>query len=93
MCQKCLFFDIFGKIKKRWELVSYYTNYPLKVKKRGNVKDFRGVFSNRKLIEDRPEIVDLKQRFWDLEIDVTIGKNHKEVIATVNDTQSPGTRS
>jgi IS30 family transposase len=32
------------------------------------VKDSRGVLSNRRLIEDRPKIVDLKQRFGDLRI-------------------------
>jgi IS30 family transposase len=41
--------------------------------------------SNRRLIEDRPEIVDLKQRFGDLEIDTIIGKNHKGAIVTIND--------
>jgi IS30 family transposase len=37
------------------------------------------------LIEDRPKIVDLKQRFGDLEIDTIIGKNHKGAIVTIND--------
>jgi IS30 family transposase len=41
--------------------------------------------SNRRLIEDRPKIVDLKQRFGDLEIDTIIGKNHKGAIVTIND--------
>jgi IS30 family transposase len=36
------------------------------------------------LIEDRPKIVDLKQRFGDLEIDTIIGKNHKGAIVTIN---------
>jgi IS30 family transposase len=37
-------------------------------RKRGSKKDSRGVLSNRRLIEDRPKIVDLKQRFetWKL---------------------------
>jgi IS30 family transposase len=42
------------------------------------------VLSNRRLIEDRPKIVDLKQRFGDLEIDTIIGKNTK-VPLTIND--------
>lgn len=54
-------------------------------RKRGSAKDSRGILSNRKLIEDRPQIVDLKQRFGDLEIDTIIGKNHKGAIVTIND--------
>lgn len=54
-------------------------------RKRGNRKDSRGILNNRKLIEDRPSIVDLKQRFGDLEIDTIIGKNHKGAIVTIND--------
>jgi IS30 family transposase len=38
--------------------------------------------SNRRLIEDRPKIVDLKQRFGDLEIDTIIGKNHSAIVTT-----------
>lgn len=49
-------------------------------RKRGSNKDSRGILSNRRLIEDRPKIVDLKQRFGDLDIDTIIGKNHKGAI-------------
>ena len=54
-------------------------------RKRGNKKDCRGIISNRKPIEDRPKIVELKERFGDLEIDTIIGKNHKGAIVTIND--------
>jgi IS30 family transposase len=47
------------------------------------VKNSRGVLSNRRLIEDRPKIVDLKQRL-ETEIDTIIGKNHKGAIVTIN---------
>ena len=36
-------------------------------------------------IDERPEIVELKERFGDLEIDTIIGKNHKGAILTIND--------
>jgi IS30 family transposase len=48
------------------------------------VKGSRGVLSNRILIENRP-VVDLKQRFGDLEIDTIIGKNNKGAIVSIND--------
>jgi IS30 family transposase len=51
-----------------------------KVYKRESKKDSRGVLSNRRSIEDRPKIFDLKQRFGNLEIDAIIGKNHKGAI-------------
>jgi transposase, IS30 family len=54
-------------------------------RKRGNKKDSRGIIANRKSIEDRPKIVELKERFGDLEIDTIIGKNHKGAIVTIND--------
>lgn len=36
-------------------------------------------------IEQRPAIVEEKERFGDLEIDTIIGKNHKGAIVTIND--------
>lgn len=45
----------------------------------------RAVVSKRILIEVRPKIVDLRQRFEDLEIDIIIGKNHKGAIININD--------
>ena len=40
---------------------------------------------NRVDIEDRPTIVDLKEKFGDLEIDTVIGSNHKAALVTIND--------
>ena len=36
-------------------------------------------------IEERPAIVDLKERFGDLEIDTVLGSNHKGALVTIND--------
>ncbi len=57
-------------------------------RKRGASKDKRGVITGRIDIEERPKIVDEKQRFGDLEIDLVIGKNHKKAILTINDRAS-----
>ena len=40
---------------------------------------------NRVDIDERPNVVDNKERFGDLEIDTIIGKNHKGAILTIND--------
>ena len=39
----------------------------------------------RSNVEERPSIVDLKQRFGDLEIDTVIGSNHKGALVAIND--------
>ena len=54
-------------------------------KKRGCKNAGRGFIPNRVDIDQRPEIVDMKERFGDLEIDTIIGKNHKGAILTIND--------
>lgn len=56
-----------------------------KYAKRGSSSNGRGMIPERVDIEQRPAIVDEKQRFGDLEIDTIIGKNHKGAIVTIND--------
>lgn len=53
--------------------------------KRGSKNAGRGFIPNRVDIDERPNIVELKDRFGDLEIDTIIGKNHKGAILTIND--------
>lgn len=59
-----------------------------KYRKRGSSKDSRGIIKDRVDIDLRPEIVNQKQRFGDLEIDTMIGKNHKGALLTINDRAS-----
>ena len=54
-------------------------------RKRGNLKDSRGIIRDRISIDERPKIVEEKNRFGDLEIDTIIGKNKKGAILTIND--------
>lgn len=54
-------------------------------RKRGNKKDRRGIIPNRIDIDQRPAIVEEKQRFGDLEIDTVIGKDHLGALVTIND--------
>jgi len=56
-----------------------------KYRKRGNAKDTRDIIKDRVDIEQRPAIVDEKERLGDLEIDTVIGQNHKGVLLTIND--------
>lgn len=59
-----------------------------KYRKRGAAKDSRGIIKHRIDIDLRPDIVEKKERFGDLEIDTIIGKNHKGAIVTINDRAS-----
>ncbi len=56
-----------------------------KYRKRGHLKDNRGLITGRVDIDKRPLIVDKKERLGDLEIDLVIGKDHKGALITIND--------
>lgn len=56
-----------------------------KYRKRGALKDRRGQIIDQINIGERPEEVDKKERFGDLEIDLVIGKDHKGALLTIND--------
>jgi len=57
-------------------------------KKRYGSSDKRGQIPNKRSIEDRPSIVEDKTRVGDVEIDLVIGKHHKQAIVTVVDRKS-----
>ena len=66
-------------------LYKYLRRQGRKYTKRGSKNAGRGFIPNRIDIDERPQIVELKERFGDLEIDTIIGKNHKGAILTIND--------
>lgn len=57
-------------------------------KKRLHRKHQRGQIPNRIMINQRPEIVNTKERFGDWEVDTIIGKNHKTAILTATERKS-----
>jgi len=56
-----------------------------KYAKRGILKGKRGQIIGRVDIDQRPQIVEQKQRVGDVEMDLVIGKNHKGALLTIND--------
>lgn len=54
-------------------------------RKRGAAKDSRGIITGRVDIDQRPAVVEKRQRFGDLEMDTIIGRKHKGAIVTIND--------
>lgn len=71
--------------KKGGQLFSHLRSRGKPYRKRGSLKDSRGIIPDRKHISQRPAIVDQKARIGDLEIDTVIGKNHKGALVTIND--------
>lgn len=57
-------------------------------KKRYGSHDKRGQIPNKVSIEERPDIVEEKERIGDFEIDLIIGKHHKQALVTVVDRKS-----
>lgn len=57
-------------------------------KKRLHRKHQRGQIPNRIMINQRPEIVNSKERFGDWEADTIVGKNHKSAIVTLTERKS-----
>lgn len=53
--------------------------------KRGQAKEHREQIPGRVGIEHSPEAVERKERFGDLEIDLVVGKGHKQALLTIND--------
>jgi IS30 family transposase len=56
-----------------------------KRRKRYGSYDRRGKLPNRRSIEQRPEIVDQRQRLGDWEVDTIIGKGHRQAIVTLTE--------
>jgi transposase, IS30 family len=56
-----------------------------KYKRRGHLKDNRGLIAGRVDIDKRDAIVEAKDRLGDMEIDLVIGQNHKGALLTIND--------
>ena len=59
-----------------------------KRRKRYGGNDRRGKLPNRRSIEERPEIVDQRQRIGDWEVDTMIGKGHRQAIVTLTERKS-----
>lgn len=74
--------------KKGGDLHTHLRTRGKRYRKRGSSKDSRGIIRNKVSIDKRPDIVEDRQRFGDLEIDLIIGKNHNQAIFTANDRAS-----
>jgi IS30 family transposase len=76
---------IWADKKQGGKLYEHLRTQGKRYRKRGASKDRRGIIKGRVGIEHRPERVEEKEHFGDLEIDTIIGKNHQGAIVTIND--------
>lgn len=53
--------------------------------KRGNIKDKRGTIKGRVGIEQRPSVVDQRERIGDVEVDLMMGSQHKSALLVMTD--------
>ena len=74
--------------KQKGDLHTHLRNNGKRYRKRGGKKDTRGIIENRVDIDQRPKIVEQKERFGDWEVDTIIGKNHKGAMVTMVDRAS-----
>ena len=61
---------------------------PKKYRKQAGNGDQRGQIPNKTLIEERPEIVERRDRIGDWEADTIIGRGHQGAIVTLVDRKS-----
>jgi IS30 family transposase len=59
-----------------------------KRRKRYGRRDRRGQLPNRRSIEERPALVDHRQRIGDWEVDTIVGKGHHQAIVTLTERKS-----
>ena len=79
-------YQFIGKDKRQGgKLYKHLRTKGKRYRKRGSLKDSRGLIMGKRGIEMRPAIVDKKERIGNLEIDLVMGKDHKGALLTIND--------
>jgi len=57
-------------------------------RKRRGVRERRGTIPNQVLIDQRPAIVDTRERYGDWEADLVVGARHSQALVTINERKS-----
>ena len=72
--------------------ISKYLKHGRRRRKRGRIKDSRGMITERVTIEKRPAIVKKRRRVGDYEVDLMLGKNQQSAILVMTDRASIKTK-
>ena len=70
------------------QLHLYLRHFNKKKRKRYGSNDKRGQIKNRRFIDERPKIVEQKQRIGDYEIDTMVGRGRKSYLITIVERKS-----
>lgn len=70
---------------KPYKRIYQYLKHGKRRRKRGNIKDTRGIIPDRVPIEKRPKIVQKRIRPGDIEVDFMMGKNQKGALLVMTD--------
>lgn len=73
------------KSDKEYKSLHKYLKHDKRRQKRGNAHQNRGCIPNRCSIEQRPDIVEKRKRFGDVEVDLVMGRNHKPGLLVITD--------
>ncbi|MDR0801124.1 IS30 family transposase [Fluviicola sp.] len=76
---------IWSDKKRRGRLCRHLRNRGKRYKKRDLSRKTPGQPSNKRDISERPNVVDQRVRFGDLEVDTVLGKHRKSALVTIND--------
>ena len=85
VCAERIYQYVWTDKKQGGRLYRHLRTKGKKYAKRGSLKGKRGQIKDRVDIDQRPQIVEQKQRVGDVEMDLVIGKNHKGALLTIND--------
>ena len=77
---------------RKYKELYKYLRHGRRKRKRGNIKDSRGLLLNRTPIDQRPKIVAKRERLGDIEVDLMMGKNHKGAVLVMTDRATLQTR-
>ena len=84
-CEELIYRHIWEDKRHGGDLYKCLRHKNKKHASRGRKNDYRGRIVGLVSIDKRPAIVDKKERFGDLEVDLVIGKDHKGKLLTIND--------
>lgn len=80
-----IYYLIWEDKKRRGKLCKSLRNKGKPYKRRGVGRYSKEIPSNKRDINQRPSIVEKRERFGDLEVDTIIGKHRKMALVTIND--------
>ena len=72
-------------VDKGYKKIYKHLKHCKRRRKRGSMKDNRGIIQDRVSIERRPKIVNKRSRLGDIEVDFMMGKNHNGAILVMTD--------